>query len=501
MRTALSPKADLNGEKKNGILVAIILKARRLKHVTQGQQPYCICSVGEITHRTNLPEATTSSEVAPVWDAELRFDIYDTAGAAMLLRVFDHQPGRQGEAGKGDEMVTLLGECSIDIKPAMRVKPIEGHDGWYPLYLRNEHDVGEVFVELSYYPVSTTRNRLSGPVSPSVSSPLTDTFIESLPSSPLPQLSSSPFVLNGPYVQGPPIPRRPSRHRHSIPDIPRSPALPRPRPPAHSSSPPVLHLPTKPQPPASLEQLFLGPQPEYLQGQSASHSFESQEYRRPGPRPMPHNGSSCNIHHLSSSPVTGNHYQATMTTTTTMMMMTPSSPVNRNTHSPLSRLSLSSPENVIHSPSPSLQSKKIRRKNLPLSSAIKDAESIRQQSQQHEQVKAEDLVPSPSTPTAYYSASSIPIPDRLASLHSQTGRSRVVSDKLLPSTYAPEPANATEMLSAKNEEFRIAEQERQKLAKIEAEAARARLEGRPVLPPKLPIGMSRAEWAATGGQP
>lgn len=105
-------------EKEIGTLVVVVLKARNLqdKHTFYKQDVFAQISLGDNTKKTPVEEKGGQH---PVWDAELRFHIYEsTAQKNKMMRVACYSKEPRSE--------DLVGQAEVDITETLRTGEFDG---------------------------------------------------------------------------------------------------------------------------------------------------------------------------------------------------------------------------------------------------------------------------------------------------------------------------------------------------------------------------------------
>lgn len=109
------------------------------KRAISKQNPFC--SV-RIAAQSDSTKPIIRGGQTPVWDHEVRFALKQQDSTNVLkLCVFD-QVGTSAE---------LIGDTVIQLKPAYSASIQEGYDAWHPIHLNSRY-VGEVYLEMTYYP-------------------------------------------------------------------------------------------------------------------------------------------------------------------------------------------------------------------------------------------------------------------------------------------------------------------------------------------------------------
>lgn len=124
-----------------GTLILIVSKAKNLsnRRAISKQNPYCTIRINKHHDRT---QTLFRGGQRPEWDHETRFllDKLDL-GSKLKVCVFDD---------KGNK-TEIIGETEVPIKPALLANVDVGYDKWHSIYY-DHHLVGEVFIEMTYYP-------------------------------------------------------------------------------------------------------------------------------------------------------------------------------------------------------------------------------------------------------------------------------------------------------------------------------------------------------------
>ncbi|KAK9477637.1 C2 domain-containing protein [Lipomyces japonicus] len=121
-----------------GTLIAVLLKARHLpnRRTLGKQDPYCTLRLGQNAQSTKIDKRGGQT---PFWNHELRFQVTD-ADENFKLTVFDDNDGKP----------ELVGDCILELKPALAKPSKEGHDKWHELQYKQKY-AGEVYIEMTFY--------------------------------------------------------------------------------------------------------------------------------------------------------------------------------------------------------------------------------------------------------------------------------------------------------------------------------------------------------------
>ncbi|GAA5900317.1 uncharacterized protein JCM6883_002807 [Sporobolomyces salmoneus] len=200
----VSPRKEL------GLLIVVILKAQHLPdpHRFSKQDPFVIATLGEEEVRTKTDKGGGQ---VPLWDEEFRFKLYEaedkSEGQTLELKVMR----KEGVRAKDEELIGT-GSVVVDGKSWLEF------DEWIELKTGEGKYVGELYVEMTFYPLEAQQRKSStsglqrhpSKLDPSSRGPVP----ASLQPGNLPQ-SLSRLSLNEHYQQQPP----PSKQ---LPDLPRA---------------------------------------------------------------------------------------------------------------------------------------------------------------------------------------------------------------------------------------------------------------------------------------
>lgn len=132
---------DSNTEQCVGTLIIIVLKAKNLhnRRAISKQNPFCSVRINKHHDRT---ETLVRGGQTPEWDHECRFNLTsEDLGSKLKVCVFD-QDGNNTQ---------IIGDVEVPIQPALKASIKEGYDSWQAIHY-NKHYVGEVYLEMTYYP-------------------------------------------------------------------------------------------------------------------------------------------------------------------------------------------------------------------------------------------------------------------------------------------------------------------------------------------------------------
>ncbi|WAR62941.1 hypothetical protein PtB15_18B23 [Puccinia triticina] len=168
-----------------GTLIVVVLKARNLpnKQRIGKQDPYATCTY--LSHRKRTKTDKRGGQ-HPVWDDELRFDIYDNPKDAMasasvsttatggIVPVKSNAPpiGSAGSAGVKELRVAvyaddprdpnLIGEGKVDLTDTLKKGEF---DDWVTVTNKGKYQ-GEVYLEMTFYSAKPPPEKLHTPTGP-----------------------------------------------------------------------------------------------------------------------------------------------------------------------------------------------------------------------------------------------------------------------------------------------------------------------------------------------
>ncbi|KAA1076312.1 hypothetical protein PGT21_002232 [Puccinia graminis f. sp. tritici] len=168
-----------------GTLIVVVLKARNLpnKQRIGKQDPYATCTY--LSHRKRTKTDKRGGQ-HPVWDDELRFDIYDNPKDAMasasvsttatggVVPVKSNVPpiGSAGSAGVKELRVAvyaddprdpnLIGEGNVDLTDTLKKGEF---DDWVTVTNKGKYQ-GEVYLEMTFYSAKPPPEKLHTPAGP-----------------------------------------------------------------------------------------------------------------------------------------------------------------------------------------------------------------------------------------------------------------------------------------------------------------------------------------------
>ncbi|KAI7938591.1 hypothetical protein MJO28_014170 [Puccinia striiformis f. sp. tritici] len=169
-----------------GTLIVVVLKARNLpnKQRIGKQDPYATCTY--LSHRKRTKTDKRGGQ-HPVWDDELRFDIYDNPKDAMasasvsttatggIVPVKSTAPpiGSAGSAGVKELRVAvfaddprdpnLIGEGKVDLTETLKKGEF---DDWVTVTNKGKYQ-GEVYLEMTFYSAKPPPEKIHTPTGPS----------------------------------------------------------------------------------------------------------------------------------------------------------------------------------------------------------------------------------------------------------------------------------------------------------------------------------------------
>ncbi|KAH8830004.1 C2 domain-containing protein [Flagelloscypha sp. PMI_526] len=192
-----------------GVLAVVVLKARHLpdKHTTRHKQsPYVRV---ELSQERECTPVVRKGGQHPVWDAELRFPVFEVPHAGnRLMRV-----EAWAQEGHKDD---CLGATIVDVSETLRIGQF---DDWIPLFLPSGIQRGEVYLEMTYFalrsPIRHSHPTITEPERQYSLPPLEQPSTIAFPhAEPLPPTRSSSLPV--PHDM-PNEPRRPRKLRKSMP--------------------------------------------------------------------------------------------------------------------------------------------------------------------------------------------------------------------------------------------------------------------------------------------
>ncbi|KAK9454415.1 C2 domain-containing protein [Dipodascopsis uninucleata] len=144
-----------------GTLIAVIIKAKNLPNRRRlgKQDPYCTLRLGQNAQSTKVDKRGGQT---PYWNHEFRFTVTESDDQFKLTVLDDN-----------DSKPELIGDCMIELKPALLTTSKEGYDKWHSLMYRQKY-AGEVFIEMTFYRSKRFSKSLASP-SPTKSIPQSPT--------------------------------------------------------------------------------------------------------------------------------------------------------------------------------------------------------------------------------------------------------------------------------------------------------------------------------------
>lgn len=138
--------------KNLGALAVVVLKARNLPNKSIWKQdPYVVVRFEGAGQRTHVDERGGQH---PVWDDEFRFPVADTGATERLLKL--------SVFTKELRVDDLIGEASVDVSDCL----VRGEfDDWVKL-TRAGRDVGEIYLEMTFYAAAPPIGRRPSKLSP-----------------------------------------------------------------------------------------------------------------------------------------------------------------------------------------------------------------------------------------------------------------------------------------------------------------------------------------------
>ncbi|SCU96008.1 LANO_0E12156g1_1 [Lachancea nothofagi CBS 11611] len=127
----------------NGLLEVYISRARDLPNLRKldKQSPFVRLRVA---HMIETSDVAFRGGQTPKFDFYSKFDLTPDVKPLLLVELFDDRSPPK-----------LIGQCSIDLTPALYKDPEDGHDDWFQLRLGSE-EAGQVYVELTFHPLIPT---------------------------------------------------------------------------------------------------------------------------------------------------------------------------------------------------------------------------------------------------------------------------------------------------------------------------------------------------------
>ncbi|KAG0757449.1 hypothetical protein G6F32_010396 [Rhizopus arrhizus] len=280
-----------------GELVVVALKAENLPHQTSRKQdPFCIFRVNEVVKRT---KADYGGGSYPVWDDQVNIPISRSHHQQMHIQIFDRDPHPHN----------LMGEGTIDLSKVIREKE---HDGYF-LMKHNGQQAGEIYLELTFYPVehATTRPHQAVRYPPHHQGHHPGHRPPQSHGPPSFQMTPRPMPPPRPVSYSTPSPHHPPAHRplaapHSM--------SPHPAPVPHSTShhAPVHHPPSTHRPPSHPTLVHHQPSVHPPPPHSAPHPPHSAPHPTSHPRPsFPQPRPSSTYTRPSAQPLLSAPYQPT----------------------------------------------------------------------------------------------------------------------------------------------------------------------------------------------
>lgn len=127
----------------NGLLEVYISRARDLPNLRKldKQSPFVRL---RLAHMTETSDVVSRGGQTPRFNFYTKFDLTPDVKPLLLIELFDDKsPPR------------LIGQCEVDLTPALYKDPEDGHDDWYQLYHGSE-EAGQIYMELTFHPVVPT---------------------------------------------------------------------------------------------------------------------------------------------------------------------------------------------------------------------------------------------------------------------------------------------------------------------------------------------------------
>ncbi|GAA5947272.1 hypothetical protein JCM3765_001599 [Sporobolomyces pararoseus] len=136
-----------------GLLILVILKAQHLPdpHKFSKQDPFVIAELGEGENvQTVRTQTDRGGGQHPLWDEEFRMKLYEEEGKTEGQRLSLKVMRKEGTRAKDQE---LIGEGSVLVDG----KSWREFDEWIELKTSEGKYVGEVYVEMTFYPLEPQR--------------------------------------------------------------------------------------------------------------------------------------------------------------------------------------------------------------------------------------------------------------------------------------------------------------------------------------------------------
>ncbi|SCU87794.1 LAFA_0E08856g1_1 [Lachancea sp. 'fantastica'] len=127
----------------NGLLEVYVSRARDLPNLRKldKQSPFVRL---RISHMIATSEIAFRGGQTPKFDFYSKFDLTPDVKPALVVELFDERSPPK-----------LIGQCTVDLTPALYKDPEDGHDDWFDLHFGKE-DAGQVYIELTFHPLIPT---------------------------------------------------------------------------------------------------------------------------------------------------------------------------------------------------------------------------------------------------------------------------------------------------------------------------------------------------------
>ncbi|CDR37621.1 CYFA0S01e13498g1_1 [Cyberlindnera fabianii] len=208
-----------------GTLIVIVVRARALpnKRKLEKQNPYCLLRIANLTDKT---KADLRGGQVPRWDQEFRFHMSPEITPVLKLSVLD-------ETKKAP---TLIAEAEVDVTPAFYASVKDGYDKWHTLTSGDGREAGEIYLEMTFYPASssTTFSSSGRKMGSSIGSSMGSSAGSNMSAAsrrrqlpPIPgQEQQEAVIAADPYAIPPPLPRNTGATRASSPPLASPPTHP-----------------------------------------------------------------------------------------------------------------------------------------------------------------------------------------------------------------------------------------------------------------------------------
>ncbi|SCU80220.1 LAMI_0B01266g1_1 [Lachancea mirantina] len=127
----------------NGVIEVYVSRAKDLPNLRKmdKQSPFVRLRIG---HMTEASEVAYRGGQTPKFQFYTKFDLTPDVKPTLSVELFDDRSPPK-----------LIGQCEVDLTPALYKDPEDGHDDWFPLFFGSE-EAGKVYMELTFHPVVLT---------------------------------------------------------------------------------------------------------------------------------------------------------------------------------------------------------------------------------------------------------------------------------------------------------------------------------------------------------